>query len=209
MLERELVEKMKRYLSSLGDGIFYFKEHGGTYGTNGVPDIICCYKGKFLGLEAKVPGGRLTELQKRAIAKINAAGGIAQRVESVEDVRAAIRQVDIEQAPPLKQPLVFVCSPYRGNIEENERQAKGYCRFVYENQCIPFAPHLLFTRFLDDRKEEERNAGIAMGLSMLALCSELWVFGEPTTGMKFELEAAQWLGIKIYRFDENCREVAL
>ena len=94
MLERDLVAAIKRYLSSLGSDVFYFKEHGGPYGTSGVPDIICCYKGRFLGLEVKLPGGRLTELQKRALVKINRAGGIGRRVESVDDMRAAIRLVD-------------------------------------------------------------------------------------------------------------------
>lgn len=97
MLERDLVAAIKRYLASLGGDVFYFKEHGGPYGTSGVPDIIACYKGRFLGLEAKLPGGRLTELQKRAIEKINRAGGIARRVESVEDVQAVIAQADDEQ----------------------------------------------------------------------------------------------------------------
>lgn len=67
------------------------------YGTNGVPDIICCYKGRFLGLECKLPGGRLTELQKRAIEQINRAGGFACRVESVEDVKRVIARVDLER----------------------------------------------------------------------------------------------------------------
>jgi hypothetical protein len=97
MLERDLVAAIKRYLSSLGGDVFYFKEHGGPYGVSGVPDVIACYKGRFLGLEAKLPGGRLTELQKHAIAKINCAGGIARRVESVDDVKAVITQVDEEQ----------------------------------------------------------------------------------------------------------------
>jgi hypothetical protein len=94
MLERDNVAAIKRHLSSLGSDVFFWKEHGGPYGANGVPDIICCYKGRFLGLEVKLPGGRLTELQKRAIVKINHAGGIARRVESVEDVRAVLRLVD-------------------------------------------------------------------------------------------------------------------
>ena len=96
MLERDIVAAVKRYLASLGGDVFFWKEHGSTYGTNGVPDIICCYKGRFLGLEAKLPGGRLTELQKRALEKINRAGGIARRVECVEDVRSVIEQVDAE-----------------------------------------------------------------------------------------------------------------
>ena len=61
-----------------------------------MPDIICCYKGRFLGLEAKLPGGRLTALQRRALEKINRAGGIARRVESVDDVKDIIAQADRE-----------------------------------------------------------------------------------------------------------------
>ena len=54
-------------------------------------------KGRFLGLECKLPGGRLTKLQKRAIEKINRAGGIACRVERVEDVKRVIARVDLER----------------------------------------------------------------------------------------------------------------
>ena len=97
MLERDIVAAIKRYLTSLGSDVFFWKEHGGPYGTSGVPDIICCYKGRFLGLEAKLPGGKLTELQKRALDKINRAGGIARRVESVDDVKDIIRQADEER----------------------------------------------------------------------------------------------------------------
>ena len=94
MLEKDIVAAIKRYLSTLGDDVFFWKEHGGPYGVSGVPDIICCYRGRFLGLEAKLPGGRLTALQKRALERINRAGGIARRVESVDDVEAIIAQAD-------------------------------------------------------------------------------------------------------------------
>ena len=96
MLERDTVTAIRKYLASLGSDVFFWKGHGRMYGTNGVPDIICCYKGRFLGLECKLPGGRLTELQKRAIKKINRAGGVACRVESVEDVKRVIACVDLE-----------------------------------------------------------------------------------------------------------------
>lgn len=55
-----------------------------------------CYKGRFIGLECKLPGGRLTELQKRAIEKMNRAGGIACRVENVEDVKRVIERADLK-----------------------------------------------------------------------------------------------------------------
>ena len=98
MLERDIVTAIKKYLALLGSDVFFWKEHGSVYGTNGVPDIICCYKGRFLGLECKRPGGRLTELQKRAIEKINRAGGVACRVESVENVKRMIERVDLERS---------------------------------------------------------------------------------------------------------------
>ena len=94
MLEKDIVAAIKRYLTTLGDDVFFWKEHGVPYGVSGVPDIICCYRGRFLGLEAKLPGGRLTALQKRALERINRAGGIARRVESVDDVKAIIAQAD-------------------------------------------------------------------------------------------------------------------
>ena len=97
MLEREIVAAIKRYLLTLGDAVFFWKEHGGPYGGAGIPDVICCYKGRFIGRECKRPGGRLTELQKRAIEKINHAGGVACRVESVEDVKRVIARVDLER----------------------------------------------------------------------------------------------------------------
>ena len=80
MLERDIVTAIKKYLASLGS------------------DVICCYKGRFIGLECKLPGGRLTELQKHAIEKINRAGGVACRVESVEDVKRVIERVDLERS---------------------------------------------------------------------------------------------------------------
>ena len=97
MLEKDTVAAIKKYLASLGSDVFFWKEHGGPYGTSGVPDIICCYKGRFLGLEVKLPTGRLSELQKRTIQKINRAGGIAGRVENVADVQMIIERVDREE----------------------------------------------------------------------------------------------------------------
>ncbi len=99
MLERDIVTAIKKHLASLGSDVFFWKEHGEFYGCERrCPNIICCYKGRFLGLECKLPGGRLTELQKRAIEKINRAGGVACRVESVEDVKRVIERVDLERS---------------------------------------------------------------------------------------------------------------
>ena len=86
MKEVDILKAIQRYLKTV-DQCFFWKEHGGMYGTAGIPDIICCYRGRFYGFEVKTETGRPTELQKATIRKINRAGGTAAIVRSVDDVR--------------------------------------------------------------------------------------------------------------------------
>ena len=76
MKEKAIENKIKAYLKT-ADGFYFFKEHGGLYGTAGVPDLICCYKGRFIALEVKTPDGKPTALQDATIKKIREAGGVA------------------------------------------------------------------------------------------------------------------------------------
>ena len=107
----------------------------------------------------------------------------------------------------MNQPLIFICSPYRGDVKTNTQNACRYCRFVLQQNGIPFAPHLLFTQFLNDSIAEERETGIALGLEMLKRCDELWAFGPPTEGMALEIQEAARLGVPVRRFDTSRREV--
>lgn len=93
MREADIVRAILTHLRSL-DGCFCWKEHGGPYGTNGVPDIICCYHGRFVAFEVKTDTGRPTRLQEAVIRKINRAGGVALIVRSVEDVKAALAAIN-------------------------------------------------------------------------------------------------------------------
>lgn len=93
---------------------------------------------------------------------------------------------------------VYICSPYRGSIEENSSNAKKYCKQAILNGCLPIAPHVYFTQFLDDNNESERSAGMSCGLQLLSECEEIWVFGnEITNGMKVEIEYANVNNIPI------------
>ena len=98
-------------------------------------------------------------------------------------------------------PLVFICSPYRGDTITNAENARAYCSFAVSQGCIPFAPHLLFTQFLDDTLMDERMMGLYMGAEMLRLCDELWYFGEPSEGMAAEIELARRIGIPVRSHD--------
>lgn len=46
-----------------------------AYTKSGIPDILCCCNGYFLGVEVKASNGRPSELQKRNIKLINEENG--------------------------------------------------------------------------------------------------------------------------------------
>ena len=100
--------------------------------------------------------------------------------------------------------LVYIASPYAGDIEYNTRMAIQYCRYAAGCGVIPLAPHLLLPRFLCESNPAEREQGIKMGLRLLALCSELWVFGSRISeGMSREIAEAEMLGIPIRYVSES------
>lgn len=95
MKESDLIRKISEYLKTVS-GLFFWKEHGGMYGTAGIPDLIICYKGRFIGLECKVGKNKPTLLQEVTIKQIIAAGGYAVVVRTVDDVRQIIRAFEKE-----------------------------------------------------------------------------------------------------------------
>ena len=94
MLEKNITAAIMRHLKTVPT-CFAFKEHGGVYGTAGLPDIICCYRGRFIGFEVKTPTGKLTKLQESTIAKIRAAKGEAFKVTSVEEVKEILKRLNV------------------------------------------------------------------------------------------------------------------
>ncbi|MCL2301532.1 MAG: VRR-NUC domain-containing protein [Firmicutes bacterium] len=95
MLEKDITAAILRYLRSLPE-CFCWKEHGGSYGAAGIPDIICCYRGRFLGLEVKQLGNKMTRLQEVTLERIRAALGVAHMVTSLAEARAIIKKLEEE-----------------------------------------------------------------------------------------------------------------
>jgi len=85
-VESVIVRDILKYLNSLPN-CFAWKEHGGMYGTAGIPDIICCYQGRFYAFEVKGPRGKLTKLQEKTLKDIREAGGQAYVVRSLDEVK--------------------------------------------------------------------------------------------------------------------------
>lgn len=78
-LRGAIVTKLKAYSG------FWVVTHADQYGTGGLPDIIGCVHGTFIGLEVKLPGKEhtLTKRQAHRLGQITKAGGKAAMVTSV------------------------------------------------------------------------------------------------------------------------------
>ena len=104
--------------------------------------------------------------------------------------------------------LVYICSPYAGDIEKNVTAARGYSRFAVGKGFIPVAPHLLFPQFLNDADPDERELGMFFRNALMSKCSEVWVFGSNiTAGMTAEIKRARWKRYRMRYFTEELEEV--
>lgn len=63
---------------------------------NGVPDILACYKGRFVAIEVKDKYGRPTPLQVANIQQIRTAEGYAMVAWSVDEVLHLLQEIDDE-----------------------------------------------------------------------------------------------------------------
>ena len=72
--ESKVKTKIKAILKE--HGVYYAMPIGTGYGNAGVPDFLCCIKGRFLAIEAKANGGKTTALQDKNLRDIATAGGI-------------------------------------------------------------------------------------------------------------------------------------
>ena len=92
LLEKDITNKILKYLKTL-DKCYCFKEHGGSYGSAGIPDIICCYRGRFVAFEVKTEKGKTTKLQDVNIRNIHRAEGTAVVVRSLDEVKNVLKEV--------------------------------------------------------------------------------------------------------------------
>ena len=92
---------------------------------------------------------------------------------------------------------VYICAPLSGDVEGNLEKAKRYSEYALRCGAAPVTPHF-YALCLDDSVPEEREMGMAAGLSLLWFCDEVWVFDDqPTEGMRAEIKLAHNLNIKV------------
>ena len=91
--EKKVKDKVVKLLKQWNVYYFFPATHG--YGRSGVPDIVCCYEGKFIGIECKAGKNTATELQKRELDAIQAAGGRVYIINenNVDTIRVALEEM--------------------------------------------------------------------------------------------------------------------
>jgi len=102
-----------------------------------------------------------------------------------------------------ERPLVYICSPFRGDEERNVQAALRYCRHAILEGKMPIAPHVWLPRFLNDSDRDQRELALNFGKWLMRFCSELWVFGKHISfGMEDEIKVAKKRGIPIKYFTD-------
>lgn len=89
-VKRKVVDVIKK------NGAYYFFPATGGYGRSGVPDIVCCYRGYFIGIECKAGNNKPTPLQEAEMAKIRQAQGVTLVVneDNIADVQQIFTTID-------------------------------------------------------------------------------------------------------------------
>jgi Holliday junction resolvase len=89
--EYRIVRAIQKWLTE--QGIFHFKIHGSALMRVGLPDLVCCVEGMFLGLEVKQPGEKAKPTQERVGQEIKWSEGQWFVVSSLEEAQAAVHEV--------------------------------------------------------------------------------------------------------------------
>ena len=91
--ESKVKDKVRKILKE--SGVYYFMPIGGMYSKIGVPDIICCYKGRFISIECKAGKNKPTALQERELKLIQEAGGYSLVIneKNIDDVRKLLESL--------------------------------------------------------------------------------------------------------------------
>lgn len=97
--EKNFENKVKSFLKE--EGCWFLKYWGGGQFTKeGIPDILCCCNGQFMGIEIKAPNGKPSLLQIYNLKKIDEAGGfgILLYPKDFEDFKKLVKAIkDSEQ----------------------------------------------------------------------------------------------------------------
>lgn len=96
--EAKVKAKVVKQLKEIG--AYYFSPVTGGYGRSGVPDIVACINGRFVGIECKAGKGTTTALQDKNLQAIKDSGGTALVIneQNVDSLTAILHIMDLRYA---------------------------------------------------------------------------------------------------------------
>ena len=91
--EKWVKKKVVDHLKSLG--VYYFFPVASGWMSSGVPDIICCVKGKFVAIECKAGKNKTTAIQDKNIDSIRKNEGVAMVInkDNLEFMKMVINEL--------------------------------------------------------------------------------------------------------------------
>jgi len=92
--ESLLQNRIKKQLLAEWPGSWIVKIHGGPFQAAGIPDLVGCIEGRFVGLEVKLPddSSRATKIQESTLSAIRRAGGLGTVVWSPAQAVAIVSE---------------------------------------------------------------------------------------------------------------------
>ena len=111
--EGKLVVKIKAIFEREGARAFKIQASEESHQEVGVPDILICLWGQFVGAEVKQPGGKLRPLQRVVLHEIFEAGGVAAVLETVEQAELLLSHIkDRRTIAEVRSGILY----YRGKL---------------------------------------------------------------------------------------------
>lgn len=95
--EKQFENKIKAWLKD--NGCYFVKFFANRMTKTGVPDILACVNGHFVGIEVKAQNGKPSELQLYNVKKIRESGGLAFVVypsgwDELKEILTSLRRDD-------------------------------------------------------------------------------------------------------------------
>lgn len=90
MSEAYLQRKIRKGLMAKFGGK-WVKWHGNKWGSAGMPDLVGCVKGQFYGIEVKMPGKHLTELQAATLEEYEEVGAVVGTATTLEEAISIVQ----------------------------------------------------------------------------------------------------------------------
>lgn len=90
-LESSFQREVIQLIESMGG--YVIKIHVSAYQSQGEPDLVCCYKGRFIAFELKVDGNKPSALQLEKIHDIQKAGGIALPIYNINEIKEILYEI--------------------------------------------------------------------------------------------------------------------